>query len=86
MIFIKARGFIRDHHTDPFQVAVGKNPNNIFLVMEFCEQDLAILLDHMKVPFSEAQVKCITLQLGRALEYMHARNIIHRDIKVGLPS
>ena len=29
---------------------------SIFLVMEYCEQDLASLLDNMQSPFSEAQV------------------------------
>ena len=29
---------------------------SIFLVMKYCEQDLASLLDNMQSPFSEAQV------------------------------
>ena len=29
---------------------------SIFLVMEYCEQDLASLLDNMPSPFSESQV------------------------------
>lgn len=32
--------------------------------MEYCEQDLASLLDNMQVPFMEAQVKCIMIQAG----------------------
>ena len=31
---------------------------SLFLVMEYCEQDLASLLDNMPAPFSESQVKC----------------------------
>lgn len=30
---------------------------SIFLVMGYCEQDLASLLENMQTPFSEAQVK-----------------------------
>lgn len=45
------------------EIAVGKNLDNIFLVMSYCEQDLASLLDNMQTPFSESQVKCIMLQV-----------------------
>lgn len=31
--------------------------------MEYCEQDLASILDNMPNPFTEAQVKCIALQV-----------------------
>lgn len=38
------------------QVVVGKRLDSIFLVMEYCEQDLASLLDNMHTKFTEAQV------------------------------
>lgn len=55
---------------------------SIFLVMEYCEQDLASLLDNMSQPFSEAEVKCIVLQVLHGLKYMHSHYMIHRDLKV----
>lgn len=64
------------------EVVVGKSLENIFLSMEYCEQDLASLLDNMKDPFSESQVKCITLQVLEGLRYLHNKFIIHRDLKV----
>jgi cyclin-dependent kinase 10 len=64
------------------EIAVGKSLRSIFLVMTYCEQDLASLLDNMSQPFTEAQVKCIALQLFRGLNYVHKRFIVHRDIKV----
>lgn len=50
--------------------------------MEYCEQDLASLLDNMQAPFSESQVKCIMLQVLRGLRYLHRNFIVHRDLKV----
>ena len=38
------------------EVAVGKDLNSMFLVMTYCEQDLAVLIDNMRIPFTEAQV------------------------------
>ncbi|ESO81933.1 hypothetical protein LOTGIDRAFT_223686 [Lottia gigantea] len=64
------------------EVVVGKSLDSIFLVMEYCEQDLASLLDNMAAPFSESQVKCIMLQLFKGLRYLHENFIIHRDLKV----
>uniref|UniRef100_A0A663MTK7 Cyclin dependent kinase 10 n=1 Tax=Athene cunicularia TaxID=194338 RepID=A0A663MTK7_ATHCN len=39
------------------EVVVGNHLESIFLVMGYCEQDLASLLENMQTPFSEAQVK-----------------------------
>lgn len=64
------------------EVVVGEQLEKIYLVMEYCEQDLASLLDNLEKPFSESEVKCIIMQLLRGLEYLHGNFIIHRDIKV----
>ncbi|KAJ0056730.1 hypothetical protein NL108_013124 [Boleophthalmus pectinirostris] len=64
------------------EVVVGSQLQSLFLVMGYCEQDLASLLENMQSPFSEAQVKCIVLQLLRGLQFLHHNFIIHRDLKV----
>uniref|UniRef100_T1IHJ0 Protein kinase domain-containing protein n=1 Tax=Strigamia maritima TaxID=126957 RepID=T1IHJ0_STRMM len=63
-------------------VVVGKSLQSIFLVMEYCEQDLASLLDNMQSPFTESQVKCIMLQVFNGLKYLHKNFVVHRDLKV----
>lgn len=64
------------------EVVVGKHLDSIFLVMEYCEQDLASLLDNMPSPFKEAQIKCLMLQLFRGVQFLHEKFIVHRDLKV----
>lgn len=64
------------------EVVIGSQLESLFLVMSYCEQDLASLLENMQTPFSEAQVKCIVLQLLWGIEYLHHNFILHRDLKV----
>ena len=64
------------------EVVVGRDLTNMFLVMRYCEQDLATLIDNMKRPFTESQVKCIMIQLLDGVAYLHENYIIHRDLKV----
>lgn len=44
-------------------VVVGRKLTAVFLTMEYCEHDMAALIDHMPVPFLEAQVKVPSPQL-----------------------
>ncbi|CAD6184883.1 unnamed protein product [Caenorhabditis auriculariae] len=63
-------------------VAVTRDHKGIFLVMEFCDRDLAAILDHMDTPFALPDIKCMTKQLLEGLEHLHRHFIIHRDLKV----
>ncbi|KAG8365936.1 hypothetical protein BUALT_Bualt17G0023800 [Buddleja alternifolia] len=54
------------HHpfiVDVKEVVVGSNLDSIFMVMEYMEHDLRALMETMKQPFSQSEVKCLMLQL-----------------------
>lgn len=63
-------------------VAAGHKHTDIYLVFEYCEHDLAMLVHVIPAPFSESEVKRITLQLCQALEHLHLHSVIHRDLKL----
>ncbi|KAF9351545.1 Cyclin-dependent kinase 10 [Mortierella sp. NVP85] len=63
-------------------VAVGNDLDQIFLVMEYCEQDMAALMDNIKKPYTPAEVKCLMYQLLKGIEYCHDHFVIHRDLKL----
>jgi serine/threonine protein kinase len=65
-------------------VAVSRS--GVFLVFQYCEHDIGDLIDsyyaeHRKSPFPQAAVKTLLRQLLGALEFLHGRNLIHRDVK-----
>lgn len=64
------------------EVVVGRKRDGVFLVFEYCEHDLASLLEHVRQPFSESEVKSLVLQILSAVQYLHEHWIIHRDIKL----
>ncbi|KAI1310817.1 Cyclin-dependent kinase 10 [Mortierella claussenii] len=63
-------------------VAVGSDLDQIFLVMEYCEHDMAALMDNVKTPYTPAEVKCLMYQLLKGIEYCHDHYVIHRDLKL----
>lgn len=50
---------------------VGSKPDSIFLVFEYCDHDFASLMDNMRHGFSVSEIKCILLQVLKAVAYMH---------------
>ncbi|CAI2738046.1 unnamed protein product, partial [Dicrocoelium dendriticum] len=63
------------------EVVVGSNMDKIYLVMDHVEHDLKSLMEIMNGPFSVGEVKCLLLQLLRAVRHLHDNWILHRDLK-----
>jgi serine/threonine protein kinase len=58
-----------------------RDGQHFYILMEYVAgKSLDVLLKNFG-PFPEVTIKWYTLQLVRALEFMHTHNIIHRDIK-----
>ncbi|KAF8471171.1 kinase-like domain-containing protein [Kalaharituber pfeilii] len=60
------------------EVAVGSDMADVYMVMEYAEQDMAYLLDELHVRFTASEVKCLMKQLLEGVEYIHKHDIIHR--------
>ena len=40
-------------------------------------------MHELERPLSEAEISCVCCQMCAALEFIHNRNVIHRDLKAG---
>jgi CTD kinase subunit alpha len=55
--------------------------NDCFMVFEYLSHDLTGLLNHPTFKMESAQKKHMAKQLFEALDYLHTRGVLHRDIK-----
>ena len=63
------------------RIVVGKDLDKIFMVMEYCEHELRDLIEQKQYVFNIAEIKCLVQQLLEAVNYLHKRGIMHRDLK-----
>ncbi|XP_022819046.1 cyclin-dependent kinase 9-like [Spodoptera litura] len=61
--------------------AANKYKAECYLVLEYCEHDLAGLLSHPNVKFSLGETKMVLKQLLNSLFYLQCHNVLHRDMK-----
>merc|ERR1719357_1403739 len=66
------------------EIVVGSVMDQIYIVMDFVEHDLKSLMETMRKKsqvFLPAEVKCLMVQLLRAIHHLHDNWILHRDLK-----
>jgi serine/threonine protein kinase len=51
---------------------------NLYVVMEFCDRDLASLLSRSSFQFSDQQRRAYMKQILKGLAHVHAQNVRHR--------
>nr|QYW07104.1 cyclin-dependent kinase like 5 [Dimocarpus longan] len=62
-------------------IITSRMSDNLYLVFEYMEHDLAGLATTPGNKLTESQIKCYMQQLFRGLEHCHSRGVLHRDIK-----
>ncbi|CAD2101921.1 cdc2-related protein kinase 1, putative [Plasmodium vinckei] len=63
------------------EVIVGKHLSDIYLVMEYIEHELKMLLDNKSPGFTISELKCLLKQLLSGINYLHTNWVMHRDLK-----
>ena len=61
--------------------AAGRKKAIVYMVTPYMDHDLSGLLENPAVKFTEAHLKCYMIQLLEGVAYLHAHNILHRDMK-----
>jgi serine/threonine protein kinase len=64
------------------EFVVGSRPCSLGYVLEFGEVDILALIKRLRVPFEVKYAKSLFHQVLEALEYLHQKTVVHRDIKL----
>ena len=63
-------------------VCVGNDIDLVCLVFEYCEYDMASIIDSNIITFTQAEIKNMMLQILSAISHIHDNFIMHRDLKL----
>ncbi|KAG1049449.1 hypothetical protein G6F46_004556 [Rhizopus delemar] len=63
------------------EIVMGNHMDQVFIVMDFIEHDLKGLMQDMRAPFLQSEIKTLMIQLLSAVALMHDNWVIHRDLK-----
>jgi len=60
-----------------------EDKDNVYILLELCSNQTLNELVKRRKRLGELEVQCYSLQIIRALKYLHNHRIIHRDLKLG---
>lgn len=63
------------------EMVVGKELDQVFMVMEFFEMDLKDGIARFDGALAQSELKHLMQQMLTGLDYMHTRHYLHRDLK-----
>ena len=63
------------------EVVTGRNNDSVYVVMEYADHDLKVLLQRPTPPFRLPAIKRLLHQLLSALAHLHSHFLLHRDVK-----
>lgn len=63
------------------ELVLSRELNNLCLVLEYCPYSLTQLIVDSPGKIPVNQIKCISQQLFRGLDFLHKNYVIHRDLK-----
>jgi serine/threonine protein kinase len=64
-------------------IEVFEDDENIYMILELCLNKSLMDMLRRRKRFTEPETRYFILQLMGALKYMHGKNVIHRDLKLG---
>ena len=57
--------------------------NNVYILLEVCKSQTMMELLKSRKRLTECEVRYYMLQLIQTIRYLHQKNVIHRDLKLG---